>query len=404
MQIVDALRIAIQHLNAGQGAEAEAICAEILKSQPAHPVAHVLSARVARRSGDGARARRHVDAALAGAPDYLPARDLDARLAGDDAPVPTAERAYRRLATLAPDSWSAWYDYGNLHQARGDDPAGSIAPYRRALALAPAEDKPAMNLATAALKLGDAPTALAACERVLARQPSHIRANALAATCYYSLGRAAEADRLVGWGTLTRSYTLPFPAGYADLDAFNQALSEAIRRHPNRREDWDPSLRAIRGGSLVTDVLKHDDPAIVAFTRSLAVVLDRYVKDLPAVATDPGHPHLRAVPPGYQLDAWANILDDGGHQSGHIHNLGWLSGVYYTAIPESVRDDDPEHAGWIEFNRPGYGIPDSGRATFRALPPVPGTVVLFPSYVWHRTIPFTGDDQRISIAFDLHPR
>ena len=31
-------------------------------------------------------------------------------------------------------------------------------------------------------------------------------------------------------------------------------------------------------------------------------------------------------------------------------------------------------------------------------------LVLFPSYVWHRTIPFDGGGERISVAFDLHPR
>ena len=126
-----------------------------------------------------------------------------------------------------------------------------------------------------------------------------------------------------------RFITLPVPAGYPDLAAFNRAFAAAIRGHPNRRSDWDPSKRAIRGGAIVTDVLKHDDPAIRGFARSLAAVLERYVRDLPPRAGDPGHPHLRAIPKGYALDAWANILDDGGHHSGHIHNLGWLSGVYY---------------------------------------------------------------------------
>lgn len=404
MQVADALRLAIQHLNAGRAAEAAALCGEVLRVQPGNPAAHALAARAARRGGDDAAARLHVDAALAAAPDYLPAREVDARLAGDTAPVEAAERAYRRLLAMAPASWSAWYDYGNLRQARADDPAGSLAPYRRALALAPAEDRPAMNLATAALKLGDAPAALAACEGVLALRPSHIRANALKATCCYDLGRTAEADRLVGWGSLTRTYALPLPAGYADIAAFNRAFAAAIRRHPNRRDDWDPTRRAIRGGALVTDVLKHEDPTIRAFSTSLAVVLDRYVKDLPPVVGDPTHPHLRAIPSGYALDAWANILGDGGHQSGHIHNLGWLSGVYYVEMPPAVQDDDPERAGWIEFNRPGYGIPDTGRATIRALRPETGVLALFPSYVWHRTVPFAGGGERISVAFDLHPR
>lgn len=404
MQIADALRLAIQHLNAGRGAETAALCRRILQAQPGNPVAHTLLARVARRAGDNGEARRHVDAALAAAPDYLPARDIDAGLAAEDAGPTVADRAYRRRLVLEPGTWSTWYDNGNLRQAAAEDPAGAIPCYRRALALAPAEDRPATNLATAALKLGDPATALAACERVLAREPSHIRANALAITARYDLGRASEADRLVGWGSLTRTYPLPLPAGYPDIETFNHALATAVRRHPNRRDDWDPTKRAIRGGALVTDVLKHDDPAIQAFARSLAVVLDRYVKDLPPVAGDPSHPHLRAIPSGYALDAWGNVLGEGGHQSGHIHNLGWLSGVYYVEMPEAVRDDDPDREGWIEFNRPGYGIPDTGRETLLTLKPETGVLALFPSYVWHRTVPFTGGGERISIAFDLHPR
>ena len=33
--------------------------------------------------------------------------------------------------------------------------------------------------------------------------------------------------------------------------------------------------------------------------------------------------------------------------------------------------------------------------------PQEGTLLLFPSYFWHRTIPFDSAEQRISIAFDL---
>ncbi len=33
--------------------------------------------------------------------------------------------------------------------------------------------------------------------------------------------------------------------------------------------------------------------------------------------------------------------------------------------------------------------------------PETGLLVLFPSFFWHRTIPFQGGGKRISIAFDL---
>jgi hypothetical protein len=36
--------------------------------------------------------------------------------------------------------------------------------------------------------------------------------------------------------------------------------------------------------------------------------------------------------------------------------------------------------------------------------PTPGTLVLFPSYFWHGTIPFNTTDERITVAFDVVPR
>jgi hypothetical protein len=35
--------------------------------------------------------------------------------------------------------------------------------------------------------------------------------------------------------------------------------------------------------------------------------------------------------------------------------------------------------------------------------PEVGRLVLFPSYMWHGTVPFSGDDHRMTIAFDVAP-
>ena len=40
----------------------------------------------------------------------------------------------------------------------------------------------------------------------------------------------------------------------------------------------------------------------------------------------------------------------------------------------------------------------------RAIQPVPGRLVLFPSYMWHGTIPFEDDAVRTTIAFDVIPK
>ena len=39
----------------------------------------------------------------------------------------------------------------------------------------------------------------------------------------------------------------------------------------------------------------------------------------------------------------------------------------------------------------------------RAFQPAPGLMVLFPSYMFHETIPFESSETRISIAFDIVP-
>ena len=59
--------------------------------------------------------------------------------------------------------------------------------------------------------------------------------------------------------------------------------------------------------------------------------------------------------------------------------------------------------GWIKFGEPHF---DAGpkASVRRAIQPVPGTLVLFPSYMWHGTVPFRSAESRTTIAFDVVPR
>ncbi len=58
-------------------------------------------------------------------------------------------------------------------------------------------------------------------------------------------------------------------------------------------------------------------------------------------------------------------------------------------------------AGWIEFGRPRSDIHCTVEPEVRALQPKEGLMVLFPSYFYHRTVPFEAAEERISIAFDV---
>ena len=104
------------------------------------------------------------------------------------------------------------------------------------------------------------------------------------------------------------------------------------------------------------------------------------------------------------MTAWSIVLQGGGgYQAAHIHPSAWLSGVYYPRVPEIVDDHGAEQAGWIEFGQPSEEFHWSRPPPLRAIRPESGLLVLFPSYFFHRTIPYDTDGTRISVAFDVLP-
>lgn len=99
--------------------------------------------------------------------------------------------------------------------------------------------------------------------------------------------------------------------------------------------------------------------------------------------------------------SWYVKMRKGGHLDSHIHEGGWVSGVVYLAIPEG---DPAPQAGNIEFSTHGDGYPVRHDDWPRKVLDVKvGDLALFPSSLFHRTIPFDSAEERICIAFDLKP-
>jgi hypothetical protein len=68
-----------------------------------------------------------------------------------------------------------------------------------------------------------------------------------------------------------------------------------------------------------------------------------------------------------------------------------------------VGDGGEDMGGCLEVGAPDqkhYRVEDYPVRVFR---PREGYMVVFPSYVWHRILPFEGRGQRISYAFDVVP-
>jgi hypothetical protein len=78
--------------------------------------------------------------------------------------------------------------------------------------------------------------------------------------------------------------------------------------------------------------------------------------------------------------------------------MGWISSALYVALPPSPQLGAPP-AGWIRFGAPppelGLELP-----SYQDVEPRPGRLVLFPSTMWHRTLPFESGE-RLVVAFDV---
>ncbi len=98
--------------------------------------------------------------------------------------------------------------------------------------------------------------------------------------------------------------------------------------------------------------------------------------------------------------SWYVKMQSGGHLNAHIHEIGWLSGAVYLAMPDTA--DDRE--GAFEYGTHGDDFPQlHGRFPTAYIKPAVGDIVLFPSSLFHRTIPFSANAERICVAFDLKP-
>ena len=103
-------------------------------------------------------------------------------------------------------------------------------------------------------------------------------------------------------------------------------------------------------------------------------------------------------PDEINLAAWYVKILQSGHQQSHIHPAGWVSGVLYL---KTVNDPEQDE-GAIEFSLHGHKYPvmksDIPKRTYQ---PCDGDLVLFPSSLFHSTVPVLKDAERCVIAFDL---
>ncbi|MFB3063360.1 MAG: TIGR02466 family protein [Gammaproteobacteria bacterium] len=288
----------------------------------------------------------------------------------------------------------ALHSLGNLQEAESH--------YRRATELNPHFTNAWANLTETLLEQGKPEEALATARRSLQADSGNQAAFALIAIACNELGETGERDRLLDF-SLVRATDIeppqaklaPGPTGDKDtLKGFNTDLARHTLSHPSLV--FEPTTKSTKKGRQSGELLVEPKGPVAHLEKQIRAAVEAYIARIP---DDTDHPFLSRKPEHWQLTAWVTILNRDGYQLPHIHPAAWLSGVYYVQVPEQT--GDRKNAGWIEFGSAPEHLRKNKPMPKKYLEPVPGRMYLFPSYFYHRTVPFVGDQPRISIAFDV---
>ncbi|MBB3956686.1 putative 2OG-Fe(II) oxygenase [Novosphingobium sediminicola] len=403
------------------GHRAADLFAQVCRLWPDNPDALRNHAMALASEGDIGAAVDLLTAALAQNPQWLDGHRVLASLrwvAGDaqdfDASYATAARANPRAQGL----WLGWFSAVAQHRdwprARAileeaerhlgqtkpltearlfiANESGDGGETARLLASTEAWDDPFIQVARirAALRAGDPARALSIALPLAQAAPGSPLAGQAwpyVSTCWRLLD-----DPRRDWldGDFVRSMDVGLGEGELDeLGECLRALHIAQLPYPEQ---------SVRGGTQTDrSVLLRHEPILQRARVALMAAVKDYVATLPA--PDPAHPLLSRPRDHLRISgSWSVRLTGGGYNIPHSHPMGWISSAFYVSLPQ---DTAPAPAGHFHYGAPP---PELGLdlTPYATIAPQRGHLVLFPSTLWHGTVP-TASGERLNIAFDVVP-
>ena len=395
--VVALTRLGSTLITCGRGSEAVEVLQRARDINPDEPQIAYALAHALLESSEFEKAIEAAESALALRPEDPPTLVVKGVALYQLERYRDAEEVLMQTTSLDARDVNAWIHLGRARLARGDSP-GAIEAFATAAEQAPDLATVHSQLANAHNAAGHSDAAIAVCDAYLDRHPIAAALILVKSLALRDAGRAVEADELLGQDSLVIARQIDPPARYDDVAAYNKALERMIRSHPSLAHVH--TNRATRHGIQTGSLMVDPSPEIRSFERLIDARI-RAVKQELRASAHADHPWVRHAPSHWFINAWAVLLGDQGYQVSHIHPEAWMSGVYYVATPADGMGSGHGEDGWIEFGSPTEQLFAKVPPPTRRLEPKPGLMVTFPSYTFHRTIPFSGQTERISIAFDV---
>lgn len=389
-----ALNMARALYTEGEKDDAEAALQQGIDQWPGTTILSTTLARARAWRGEGDNATAPIEALIAQRP-----RDMGLRLACIDALHRAGRYDKALVATtsaleIAPNNQALLTALGVVLDEL-DRPAEGLAALRRVCELADETPASMRNMLSTLIRAGRADEALRVARTLRKVEPDEQYLIATEALALRVL-RDPTYQKLYDYDRYVRRYEIPAPRNFFTVENFNSTFANVLRRqHRIAAHPLDQTLH--NGTQTPRNLLGLDDPAIAAFKGSMDVAVRDYIGRLRADESDPVG---RRKSDRYRFSGlWSTRLENEGRQPNQVHDQGWITGIYCVSYTPVERPRDP-HAGWIKLGEPNRAVEQCFAE--RVIEPKVGTLVLFPSYIWHGVIPFEGTE-RLTATFDIVP-
>ncbi|CAN1491307.1 NrfG FOG, TPR repeat [Caulobacteraceae bacterium] len=377
----------------GRYDEAERSFREALRRKPDMAPAHRdLADLIWMRTGSVAAASETLDAAIRLSPGDPALRIVKSKLldfAGE------TDAAYAAILPVVsrPDA-DPYADISAAQIIMMKDAERGRLHAERALARSPGDPMILAVSAEASLAAGLPDEAARRAQILREQSPHDQQAICLLATAWRMMGDPRYGE-LYDYDAFVKPWRLDTPPGWPTLDAWLADMTAALNGLHNL--EAHPIGQSLRQGTQTSQSLdRSEDPVIRGLFDAIRGPIQRHIEMLGR-----GRDPLRSRATGkFRVNgSWSVRLKPGGRHVNHMHPRGWLSTACYIALPDAI---ETGREGWIGFGEPGVPTQPPLPAE-HWVKPEPGLLVLFPSYMWHGTVPFGGDQPRLTCAFDVLP-
>ena len=160
--------------------------------------------------------------------------------------------------------------------------------------------------------------------------------------------------------------------------------------------DHTPQALIKNGEQTAGNFLLSDDPSVRLIKKIIVKRITRY-RNYHSASKEG---FIKNWPKNINLHGWIIELKRGGSLGSHMHKLGWLSGSLYLRHKKL----SGQNQGNIIFDLHGSDYPtDSKIFPQKEFDIEKGDIILFPSSIFHKTVPFESEDSRVTLAFDIKP-